>query len=204
MIVGDKQLFAIESEISTAYERLSFRALGYFLVYIGGKSYGVRYPEASMLACSYDEVQQRIARRGTHSAAFGYDEKAADIIEAVAERYAPIEVPLSFFGLPAVEFHEILYRQKIPWIPDGDEAFDDGSCVLQFDVADQVRLIAYKLSETGRHHQHDPTTVTDVRLSATQFYGTLEKWLTEFNREWDSLPKVSESEDGAIRKAPYQ
>ena len=28
--------------------------------------------------------------------------------------------------------------------PDGDEAFDDGSYVLQFDVGDRVRLIAFK------------------------------------------------------------
>jgi hypothetical protein len=58
MIVGDPSVFAIESEITRAYERLSFRALGYFVIYVCGRSYGVRAPDATMLACSFDAVEK--------------------------------------------------------------------------------------------------------------------------------------------------
>lgn len=36
------------------------------------------------------------------------------------------------------EFVRALYAAKIQWAPDGDEAFDDGSFVLQFDVDDKA------------------------------------------------------------------
>ena len=51
------------------------------------------------------------------------------------------------------------------WAPDGDEPFDDASYVLQFDVKDRVRLIAFKSSEG---YLHDPATLSDAReLTAT-------------------------------------
>lgn len=41
MIVGDPTQFAIESEITIAYDRLDLRGLGYFLIHIEGYPYGV-------------------------------------------------------------------------------------------------------------------------------------------------------------------
>jgi immunity protein 42 of polymorphic toxin system len=38
MIVGNPSIFAIESQITKAYESLSMRALGFFVVHIGGRS----------------------------------------------------------------------------------------------------------------------------------------------------------------------
>jgi hypothetical protein len=74
------------------------------------------------------------------------------------------------------------------WAPDGDEAFDDGSYVLQFDVEDRVRLIAFR---SGEGYVHDPATLSDVWLPSDDFYGVLQEWLQSFDREWTALMKVS-------------
>ena len=52
MIIGDPKVFAIESCISIAYEELGARALGFFVIHIGGRCYGVREPDATWLACT--------------------------------------------------------------------------------------------------------------------------------------------------------
>ena len=84
---------------------------------------------------------------------------------------------------------------RITWAPDGDEAFDDGSYVLQFDVGDKVRLVAFKSGDLG--HQYDPETLNDRWLEADQFYSILQQWRDAFEAEWRGMPRVPESEDGA-------
>jgi Immunity protein 42 len=70
VIIGDIRTFAIESEITEAYERPCIRALGLFVTHVGGARYGVYDATASLLANSFDAVQSRIARRGLHTAPF--------------------------------------------------------------------------------------------------------------------------------------
>jgi hypothetical protein len=57
MICGDPSTFAIESNISRAFHRLSSRALGRFTVHLRGRRYGVFEPDATLLACSLDEIK---------------------------------------------------------------------------------------------------------------------------------------------------
>lgn len=45
MTIGDPAVFAVESQITSAYERLSLRALGLFVIHIQGQTYGVRLPD---------------------------------------------------------------------------------------------------------------------------------------------------------------
>src|SRR5436309_2282097 len=52
MIKGTPFTFAIESHIDQAYENVGLRALGYFVIHIGGLCYGVRELNATLLACS--------------------------------------------------------------------------------------------------------------------------------------------------------
>jgi hypothetical protein len=73
--------------------------------------------------------------------------------------------------------------------PDGDEAFDDGSFVLQFDVGDRVRLIAFK---SCHNYLHDAGSLSDVWLAADDFYGILRQWHDAFESEWESTPKTEE------------
>jgi len=93
-----------------------------------------------------------------------------------------------YFGMSEAEFTKTLYSKSLVWAPDGnDEAFDDGSYVLQFDVGDRVRLIALKSPES----LVDPASVREVWLSSDSFYSTLREWRNTFLAEWESLPKHS-------------
>src|SRR5579863_7178603 len=81
MTTGDPSVFAIESEITRAFERLSWRGLGFFVIHVAGQVYGIRSPGQSMLACSFDEVANRISGRGSHQAPFAHA-AALDIANA--------------------------------------------------------------------------------------------------------------------------
>jgi hypothetical protein len=189
MIIGDPSVFAIESVIAKAYERPSFRALGFFAIHVDGKCYGVRKPDATMLACSFDEVEQRIPQRGRHTAPFADEPDAGKIADAFRNAIYADEQSESYFGIPLLEFQRFLAgnANDLVWAPDGDEAFDDGSYVLQFDIGEQVRLIAFRCKEGGRH---DPASIRDVRITADDFYHTLQQWHEAFKAEWASSPKI--------------
>jgi len=57
--------------------------------------------------------------------------------------------------------------------------------VLQFDVGDQVRLIAFKRPDS----LVDPASMRETWLSSDTFYSTLRQWRDTFMTEWESLPK---------------
>lgn len=195
MIIGDPCTFAIESGITRAYERLSFRALGFFVIHIGGRSFGVRQPDATMLACSVDEIERRLARQGSHTASFSV-ERGGEIAEAVhAAIYASEEKGKKSFGMSQSELTEYIYAKHLLWAPDGDEAFDDGSLVLHFDAGDRVRLIGFGAGDGNRH---DPARLTDVWIEAATFYRVLERWRAAFLCEWQAAQKVPESDDQAM------
>jgi hypothetical protein len=76
-------------------------------------------------------------------------------------------------GLTANAFRDALAQGEVLWAPDGDAAFDDGSHVLQFDEGDQVRLIAFKNSDSQDKLQQ---SVVEVRLASDRFYELLGEW----------------------------
>jgi hypothetical protein len=187
VIIGDPSVFAIESGITSAYERLSFRALGFFVIHVGDRRYGVYAPQSTMLACSFDEVERRIADRGGHTAPFSAEFDAGKIAHAFRNAMYSGEPDKIFFGIPLPEFRELLFSNHLVWAPDGDQAFDDGSYVLQFDVKERVRLIAFKMSED---YLHDRNARSDVWLKADTFYDVLERWHNAFESEWAAAPKL--------------
>lgn len=186
VIIGDPSVIAIESKITQAYGRISFRALGLFVLHVGGHRYGVYEPDATMLACSFEAVERRITNRGSHSVAFADEADAAKIADAVHNAvYA--EVPYECcFGMPSGELVKSIHSNHIIWAPDGDEAFDDSSHVLQFDIQDRVRVIAFKYGDEGILI---PTTLRDVWLAADAFYDILQQWHDAFASQWASAPK---------------
>lgn len=192
MIVGNPSTFAIESGITFAYERLSFRALGFFVIHVGGLRYGVYKPDASMLACSFDEVERRIADRGRHAAPFASERDAGSIADAFRNAIYAEEQKESFFDIPLSEFRKFFYKKScdIMWAPDGDAAFDDSSFVLQFDVENRVRLIAFKSATIG--YCHEPKSLSDIWLSGNDYYDLLQRWRDAFEAEWASIPKTPE------------
>jgi hypothetical protein len=185
MIIGDPSILAIESEITLAYEQQSFLALGFFAIHAGGRRYGVHKPDATMMGCSFDEVERRVAARGSHVAPFA-ERDATNIVEAFRGAVYADKQADTYLEMSVRAFVDIIYSNNIAWAPDGDEAFDDGSYVLQFDVANRVRVIAFK---RGQDRLHDPSTLRDVWLPADDFYSVLQRWHIAFAAEWGDLPK---------------
>jgi len=99
MIVGDCCVFAIESKITDAVESLSQLALGSFVIHVGGRAFGVREPGASMLGCSFNEVEQRLQRRGTHLFPMLADVTAADVAAAYLDAIYRNNPRMDYFGL---------------------------------------------------------------------------------------------------------
>jgi hypothetical protein len=184
MLVGDTSVFAIESEITAAHHQMGFRALGYFTIHIGGQMFGVRKPDATMLACSFDAVEKRLSDAGLHTFPF-CDADAASIVSAYEHALFIDDGTKSCFGVSSQAFRELLHEKNIVWTPDGDEAFDDRSHILQFDIGDRVRLIAFHRSD-----RDSACLPQDINLDAKEFYSVLRRWHDEFEREWQSRPKA--------------
>lgn len=182
MIVGDTARFAIQSEITVAYERLSFLALGCFTIHIQGRRFGVFRPDATMLACSFDEVNRRIDSRGTHLAESMQNCSAAIIADGFRRAMYGTDVE-QFTTESDVEFDN---TNRVLWAPDGDGAFDDGAYVLQCDFERDVRLIAFHCMQNGLH---DPESLRDLTVSSDEFYDVLQVWRDAFRAEWMDLPK---------------
>lgn len=187
-MIGNPAWFAIESVVTCAYERLSLRALGYFVLHVGGVTYGVRTSDATLLACSFDGIVMRLEQRGQHCAPFAEEADAAALAEAVeASRYGSEEPGWQRFGYSRTELDDLLLARGTWWAPDGDAAFDDGSRVVQFDVGDRVRIVGFKRSRESYFCLDD---LRDVWLDSGQFYGILEEWKAKFEAEWLAAPKT--------------
>lgn len=180
MLVGDPQQFAIESGISKAYASLSLRALGFFVIHVGGRRYGVYEPDATMLANSLDGVVLRLKHRGLHIAPFATELNGGGIADAYRNALSADEEKHEFLGIRFDDFPRFFLSNNLAWAPDGDEAFDDGSYVLQFDVDNNVRIIALR---STANYLHDPATLSDIWLDAETYYSVLEQWHRAFESE---------------------
>ena len=191
MIVGAPAVFAIESGITQTLERASLLALGFFVIHVGGFRYGVCEERATMLASSFDEVVRRIADRGHHNCPFALNPDGGKIADAVSNAlYGDGPADEVFFGMSRAEFSGLVSSKDLLWAPDGDEAFDDGSYVLQFDVEDRVRLIGF---QRPRGLSHEPATLRDIWITAQQYYSTLKQWKTDFEADRSSLISAKDS-----------
>ncbi len=189
MIIGDPALLALESDVLEAYSRKSLRALGRFRIHVSGVAYGRDNPDATMLANSLDGVRERISARGSHVAPFVEGADAGQIADAV--RYSIYSTSVDqqrFFDLTRSEFVAAVHASRIIWAPDGDEAFDDTSMVLQMDECDgRVRVIAFKSTSDSRHQ---PGTLREVRMRGGEYYDLLERWSAAFENQWLRMPKA--------------
>jgi hypothetical protein len=189
MIVGDPSKIAIESLITYPYDRPSQRALGFFVIHVGGKRFGICSPEATLLACSFDTVKQRIEQAGKHTLFFLQGVEGARIVDAViASMYDLSRQNEEFFGFSCQEFRDFLRKKDIIWAPDGDRAFDDGSHVLQFDNGENVRVIGFKNSDDIDEVSQ---SISDVTILASEFYAILSKWHDAFEVEWAEAIKFA-------------
>jgi hypothetical protein len=182
IVIGNPEVFAIESSITEAFDSAGRRALGYFVISVAGKSYGVRSPTATLLACSFDAVERRIQRRGTHCLPFELNVSAAEVVDVVrAALYEDSRQNGTYFGHTAEQFEQLLTTCEIVWAPDGDAAFDDGGHVIQLDQGAMVRLIAFKNAAESRVVAG---SIREVYMLAPDFYGVLESWVRAFEMQW--------------------
>jgi hypothetical protein len=184
MIVGDHRIFAIESGITEAVESVSQLALGYFVIHVGGRAFGVRQPDASMLACSFNEVEHRLRRRGMHAPRIPLHVPATEVATAYLDAFYRDSARTDYFGLSQDQFVDALQSSGAIWAPDGDEAFDDGSHVLQFDVDGRVRIIAFLNTEEP---DDSPQTIIEEWMDADLFYAIVSGWKTLFAIERTAL-----------------
>src|SRR5438045_3811819 len=99
MIIGNPLIFAIESKITKAYEQPSLLALGCFVLYLKGQRYGVYRPDATLMRCSFDEVERRIACRGQHNAPFSEVPDAGTIADCFLSAVYADEQKDTYFGI---------------------------------------------------------------------------------------------------------
>lgn len=180
--------FAIEAAIKEAYDSPSLMALGKFVIHVGDKSYGVTSSDATLLAVPFGAVRRRIAMRGRHCASFAeYGDAATLAHTLVVAVYWETGQSDMALGLRYSEIAKVLDDNFIDWGPDGDEAFDDGSHIYQFDVGDSVRIVACK---QGADRVVD--CISELWLPSEEFYSILDDWQRQFDLEWRSLKKAPE------------
>jgi hypothetical protein len=190
ILVGNPSALAIESGITQVFDRASQRALGYFLIHVGGRCFGVRAPDATLLACSFDSVKRRIANRGKHHSIFTDERSSLEIVDAVqAVEYDENRQGERFLGFSASDIQVSLRVNENIWAPDGDAAFDDGGHVLHLDFGDSVRLIAFR--NTGTRDEI-LGSVAESRLLAEDFYEILRSWQDQFEAECSRLDHSKE------------
>ncbi len=187
MIIGERSVFAIESEITEAFKKESRRGLGFLVILGMGRRSGVKSADATLLAVSSDEVGRRLSGRGKHEASFS-EADAATIANAYTTAvYLDHDQSETYFGLSEASFTQTIYSSQLVWAPDGDEAFDDNSYVLQFDIWQPgSNSCSYALRRVCRS-----PPLQDLCLAADSFYDILRRWRQEFLTEWESLPKGS-------------
>ena len=177
MIIGNPTKFAVEYKITEVNEILSQRALGYFIIHVCGKTYGIKAPNATLLGSAFYELQDIIARRGTHIASFISESDAAEIANGyLVGGYSWDSENEIFFDMRADEFYSFLCSKKID---SGcfDEAFDDGTHFLLFDIGNQVRFIIFK------NEEYTANPISEIWLDADEFYGILADYLVQFEGE---------------------
>lgn len=182
MLVGNKSVFAIESATNTYDSERGVLGVGYFLLYLDGFRYGVMSQDATALANSFDHVALRIENRGKHVAPFASDGDPKKIAQSFREAlYSDEEPSTHYFGIPESEFSELFHKNNLIMAPDGDEAFDDSSYVLQFDVGNKVRVIGFQCKDS---ELPSSDTLRDIWMDADDFYATLEEWKCGFYADW--------------------
>ena len=182
-LFGNKDNFAIEYGISKAYKQIGLRALGYFVIYINGKLYGIKSNDATCLANSYNTIIERLEMKGKHKTTFSNETNPETIANAMIYAiYSPIEKTI----FPEINVKDELYTNKIIWAPDGDEAFDDGSFVLQFDIDNNVRIIGFRFNSD---YECEKDSISETWIDQNAYYKILTEWRISFDNEWNKLEK---------------
>ncbi len=170
---GKPEQFAIRTRISEFYPSNSLLALGSYTLFINGEAFGLIADDATTLGSAFRETKRRSADAGKHVATFSSEPDGRKLISIINDARNGENVSgKSFYGMDVECFINALRDSRSGWHWYCSEAFDDGSCVWQFDCDGGVRLIA-----------QNGYVFRDVVIPASQFYGVLRDWVTQFERE---------------------
>lgn len=189
MMIGNPDLFAIETSIFEAYDSPGQMALGCFVLHVGGFQYGYREPDSTIIGTSFNAIRRRIADRGNHKSPLPSDAHAAEIATAVSRANSLDDMEdKHLYGVPWLQFFKLLNVNDCILAPDNEQGFDDGSHVLHFDDESTVRLVAFRMTSS---YVFEKESLRDVRISQDNFYAILEEWHKQFEKDWISSPKVA-------------
>ena len=166
MIVGDRSRFAVEIELHPDSPKSISTGFGLYRFWIADQPYGRSAPDASCLAASCDALRERLGQRGHHDATGMPTGNPLGILErAYWLIYRVTDVHIASRQASA---QEVAQARRLMMAPDGDEAFDDGSFVVQWDDRGVVGLAAGLVGEGDGPMIVDP--VRSIRLGTVDFY----------------------------------
>lgn len=195
MIIGNPEVFALESEQTDLFEGGPWLSNGTFFLHIAGRRFGSDNRGNTNMSIVLWEIERRLNDRGEHNLDhLGAMDAAtlASIFEDVVYRMEPQQ---QYEFMSASELGDALYTAGINWSYGMGEAFDDGSRILQTDVGDQVCVVGYRVDHANELG-YQPDSLREQWLSSDEFYGLLEEWRQAFLREYDALPKRPWPVDG--------
>jgi hypothetical protein len=186
-IFGNPDQFAFEFGIFQAFNSASIPANGHAIIHVNGMSYGRDDPEASSLGYIYGDVEYRLSCPGGRVIRQWDGASAEQIARSYVAAFHTSEGENTELHLSRDEFIALVNKQRLGWASSGEEAWDDGSVVLQFDVGTRVRLVAFKTdyvdSKTTYH------TFTERYVESAEFYQVLSEWKAAFDAEWNRQHK---------------
>lgn len=156
-------------------------SVGKFVIYLGGRKFGIDTPDATVLGCTYDSAIKRLRHRGGHV----YENEPGFGTEDFLAKYQAVE-----FGIgrawPYPEdasdraFRNALHDRNLILAPDGEEAFDDGSNILQIDTAEGVEVLGFLNEEKP---SLVAASLVHLKMDAESFYLPLRDWTNWFEVE---------------------
>lgn len=145
MIIGDKQIFAIDFKIYTPIDNF-FIGDGYFLVYIDGFEYGIKKSNATVFGSIEWELKtefmNHVNNENLELCGFSrqnicdvyYDKHYREINDFSIDDYEAISKTLE-------ESPKSIKEWSL------ETAFDDGSFVLQYNTKNEICLLGFKTYE---------------------------------------------------------
>lgn len=142
MLIGSIKRFAIEYTIREFYEN-NFIGDGKFLVYINGIPYGQNRDDSTTFSCIIPELGKRIITRKITDKILR-ENGHAEIAHNYYDCFFADEPKTTYFGLSKKDFEKVIIENNCSW--NGmDEAFDDGSFILQINMnSTTTKLIGFK------------------------------------------------------------
>ncbi|MCA9290144.1 MAG: hypothetical protein KDA25_03385 [Phycisphaerales bacterium] len=167
-LFGDQQRFAVEVRYGSDSARDIGSAFGRFRLWIRGQSFGCPGDSSSCFAPSGESLRQRWRQRGQHHADWVDRERPLAALREVHELvYLLTDDDLAERGLQPNRVAEAV---NLMMAPDGSEAFDDGSLVIQWDTDDQVIVAGTIVTDEGVDD-----SIALIALANNEFYGIIQE-----------------------------